>query len=197
MSKQFGERLLQEKYQTTKRAAAFYQNQMLDHVNIPMQEFIKKQEMMFIATSDRNGNCDSSFKAGPPGFVRVMNKKTIMYPEYRGNGVMASLGNLTENPHIGLMFIDFVENRVGLHVNGKAFICENKELKNMPIHENVLKKIYREETRAERWVIIEIEEAYIHCSKHIPKMNKNEERNDNPIVAGDFFKVKQSRLSQV
>lgn len=197
MSKQFGERLLQEKYQTTKRAAAFYQNQMLDHVNIPMQEFIKKQEMMFIATSDRNGNCDSSFKAGPPGFVRVMNKKTIMYPEYRGNGVMASLGNLTENPHIGLMFIDFVENRVGLHVNGKAFICENKELKNLPIQENVLKKIYRDETRAERWVIIEIEEAYIHCSKHIPQMNKNEERNDNPLVAGDFFKVKQSRLSQV
>src|SRR5690625_6504224 len=107
MAEQHGEYLLQEKYGTTKKAAAFYNNQMLGHLNQLMVDFISKQDMVFISTADANGNCDSSFRAGTPGFVQVINEKSIMYPEYKGNGVMASMGNIIENPHIGLMFIDF------------------------------------------------------------------------------------------
>ncbi|WP_243450169.1 pyridoxamine 5'-phosphate oxidase family protein [Neobacillus terrae] len=55
---------------------------------------------MFIATADSSGNSDSSFRAGSLAFVRVIDDKTIIYPEYKGNGVMASLGNIIENPHI-------------------------------------------------------------------------------------------------
>ena len=93
-----------------------------------MRKFILKQEMVFIATADSKGECDCSFRAGKQGFVRVLNEKTLLYPEYRGNGVMASMGNILENPHIGMTFIDFFENTIGLHVNGKAKIVENDEL---------------------------------------------------------------------
>jgi predicted pyridoxine 5'-phosphate oxidase superfamily flavin-nucleotide-binding protein len=123
-----GEQILQEQYRTKKRAASFYENQMLNYLNEKMTEFVSKQSMVFIATADASGNCDSSFRAGSAGFVRVLDEKTLIYPEYRGNGVMASLGNIIENPHIGLMFIDFFEHNIGLHVNGIASIIENREL---------------------------------------------------------------------
>src|SRR4051794_9660643 len=102
-----GEHALQDRYNTARRAAAFYDNQMLDHLNEQMVEFIARQEMAFIATSDANGECDASFRSGQAGFIRVLDPKTVIYPEYRGNGVMASLGNLSENGHVGILFVDF------------------------------------------------------------------------------------------
>jgi hypothetical protein len=75
---------------------------------------------VLVATADAKGECDCSLRAGLPGFIQVLNDRNLVYPEYRGNGVMASLGNLQENPHIGLMFIDFVSEVIGLHVNGTA-----------------------------------------------------------------------------
>src|ERR687889_1942026 len=120
-----GEHELQERFGTFKRAAAFYDKQMLDHLNPLMREYIAEQEMVFVATADEHGEADASFRAGPPGFVRVLDDRTVMYPEYRGNGVMASLGNIAENGHVGLLFVDFFRSTVGLHVNGRARIVEN------------------------------------------------------------------------
>ena len=125
-----GEHEVQEKFGNRKRADAFYNNQMLDYLNPLMEKFISQQEMVFISTSDSKGECDSSFRAGEAGFVQVLNNRKIALPEYRGNGVMASLGNILENPHIGMIFIDFFGSRIGLHVNGRASIIENQRLLN-------------------------------------------------------------------
>ncbi|MDN4593335.1 pyridoxamine 5'-phosphate oxidase family protein [Polycladomyces subterraneus] len=192
-----GEHLLQERYGTTNRALNFYNKQMLDHLNDVMKSFIADQEMMFIATADGHGECDCSFRAGPPGFVHVLDEKTLIYPEYRGNGVMASLGNILENPHIGIIFIDFFQHAIGLHINGKAEIIENDvlmKLANLP--EQIMEELNREGFRKpERWVLVEVEEAYIHCSKHIPllkKLDKEIEWGTDDVVrkGGDFFKAK-------
>jgi len=122
-----GEHELQHKYHTDLQALAFYKHQMLDHLNSVMRVFIARQEMMFVGTADRRGHAHTSFRAGPAGFVKVLDEKTLAYPEYLGSGVMSTLGNIFENPHIGLMFIDFVGDRVGLHVNGSARIVETEE----------------------------------------------------------------------
>jgi len=79
-----GEHALQEKYDSQQRAENFYQRQLLDHLNPAMQEFLRRQEMVFVATADAQGNCDCSFRAGLPGFVHVLNRTTLLYPEYRG-----------------------------------------------------------------------------------------------------------------
>ena len=100
-----GEHVLQQKFGTQQRADNFYDRQLLDHLNSSMREFIGRQELVFIATADSRGECDASLRSGLPGFVHVLNEKTLIYPEYRGNGVLASLGNLSENPHIGMMFL--------------------------------------------------------------------------------------------
>jgi len=195
-----GERLLQQRYGTTKRASSFYENQMVDFLNERMIQFIGEQSMVFIATADDKGNCDSSFRAGIPGFVRVLDNRTLIYPEYRGNGVLASLGNIIENPHIGLMFIDFLEKKVGLHVNGKARIIGNNQLAaELQISRTLLGDIVEKEgSKPERWVVVKVEEAYIHCSKHIPKMKKVDSTidwgsDDEVAKGGDFFHVKQEK----
>ena len=69
---------------------------MLNHLNDRRQAFIGRMEMMFITTADRSGEADCSFRAGPPGFVCVLDERALAYPEYRGNAVMASLGNVVE-----------------------------------------------------------------------------------------------------
>lgn len=175
-----GEKYLQSKYGSIKRATMFEKTQKLDFINPVMVQFISKQEMMFIATADKYGKCDNSIRTGPKGFVKVIDSKTLFYPEYRGNGIYASLGNIIENPHIGLLLVDFFDSTVGLHINGKAEILESTH--------------QVEDTLAERWVKVRVEEAYLHCSKHIPllkKLKKNIHWNTDNFEdkGGDFFKI--------
>ncbi|MGR8979289.1 MAG: pyridoxamine 5'-phosphate oxidase family protein [Gammaproteobacteria bacterium] len=190
-----GEHYLQNKYGTTQRALRFYDKQVLNYLSPVMKEFIAKQEVLFIATADKHGECDCSFRFGKPGFVRPLIENYLVYPEYRGNGVMASQGNITENPHIGMIFVDFFESTVGLHVNGKAKVVEQEAMlkyrKELP--QNVIDEINAEgRFRPERWIMVEIEEAYIHCSKHIPLLKKAEKEiawgtDDDGLKRSDFF----------
>jgi len=190
-----GERNLQKKFATEKRAENFYQNQMLTYLNEVMKTFIRQAELCFIATADASGACDSSLRSGEPGFFFIENDVTIYYPEYRGNGVMASLGNISENPNIGLMFIDFCESAIGLHVNGGAEIIDNENF-HIELSECQKERFLREKERAERWVKVSVHEAYIHCSKHIPLLQKRDKKLawgtvDVKLKGGDFFKAKK------
>jgi len=176
------EKQLQKDYGSVKRAEKFYNNQQIDHLNDMMIQFISNQEIMFIATSDNEGNCDNSIRAGKKGFISVINGKTLLYPEYRGNGVYASLGNIVENPHIGILLVDFLNTTIGLHINGQAEIIDTPEGVHDPL--------------AERWVSVTVEEAYIHCSKHIPLLQKVDKKihwntDDQKLKGGNYFEVKK------
>lgn len=164
-----GEHLLQRRLGTADRADRFYDEQVLDHLNLRMREFVIRQEMFFLATADRHGECDSTFRAGPPGFLRVFDERTLAYPEYRGNGVHASLGNIEENPYVGILMVDFLRDRIGLHVNGRARLVEDAEMRaarpGLPVDPVPGR-------RAVLWVEVTVEEAYIHCAKHIPHLRK-------------------------
>lgn len=196
-----GERALQERHGTAKRAAQFYAMQMLDHLNDLMKSFIAERDMMFVATSDLRGNCDSTLRAGTPGFVRVAGDRTLYYPEFRGNGVFASQGNIAENGHVGLLFLDFSGTRVGLHVNGAATLVETSDLPfSLASGDTVLPHAGGTERSAlERWVRVDVHEAYIHCSKHVPRLERVEtERRaaarGGEVRDGDFFRVRRQRL---
>jgi hypothetical protein len=69
-----GEHELQRRNGTTERAERFYRQQVLDHLNDRMREFLGRQEMLFVATSDGGGACDCAFRAGPPGFVQALDR---------------------------------------------------------------------------------------------------------------------------
>ena len=192
-----GEHNLQKEFQTEKRALAFYQNQLLNHLNPEMSRFIVEQEFVFISTADSKGECDASFRAGHAGFVEVLDEKTLIFPEYRGNGILASMGNISENPHIGMVFIDFYQSSIGLHVNGKAEIFSNEDLESDPAPSGKIKMALK--TSGPRkpisWIKVQVEEAYIHCSKHIPLMQKLDKTihwgtDDEKLKGGDFFNAK-------
>jgi predicted pyridoxine 5'-phosphate oxidase superfamily flavin-nucleotide-binding protein len=186
-----GEHLLQAAYRTQDRARRFYRDQVLDRLNDDMVTFVGRMEMAFIGTADAGGECDSSLRAGPPGFLHVLDERRIAYPEYRGNGVLASLGNISENPHVGMLLIDFTEDLIGLHVNGRARIVEDADLRaewpSLPTEPE------RGRT-PERWVVVHVEEAYVHCRKHIPRMQpvpRNRDwGTDGAGKGGDYFGVR-------
>ncbi|MDD5320234.1 MAG: pyridoxamine 5'-phosphate oxidase family protein [Methylococcales bacterium] len=197
-----GEHLLQEKWGARDRALNFYDRQVLDYLAPKMREFIARQEFLFVATADRNGECDCTSKFGKPGFIRVLSDKYLMYPEYRGNGVFANSGNMIENPHIALLIIDFTRDTVGLHVNGKIRIVANDELLQYDdkLPQDVIEEIHQEGKKCpERWMMIEVEEAYIQCSKHIPLMKKLDKKIDwgtDNVAAkgGDYFQLRNIPL---
>ncbi len=197
-----GEHNLQKKLNTEKRASTFHKTRLLKILNAEMCSFIAKQEFVFISTSDSNGECDASFRAGDSGFVEVLDKKTLLLPEYRGNGVLASMGNISENPHIGMVFIDFYQSAIGLHVNGKAEILSREELEADPDSSGKIKMALTKSgpRKPISWIKVEVEEAYIHCSKHIPLMQKRDKTihwgsDDEKLKGGDFFNTKKSDAS--
>jgi hypothetical protein len=188
-----GERLLQDRLGTRERAERFYDKQVLDHLNEPMRRFIERQQMMFLSTSDAQGSCDSTLRAGPPGFVIVLDQRRLAWPEYRGNGVMASLGNIAENPHVGLLFVDFVRDVIGLHVNGGAELVDDDELRmaypDLPVDPVPGR-------RAEQWVVAHVHEAYIHCAKHIPRLYEDPREGQRQRLPqpkkSDYFAVENA-----
>ena len=90
--------------------------------------FIERCPMFFVATADVSGRPDCSYKGGLPGFVRVLDERTLAFPDYDGNGMYRSWGNLLVNPHVGLLFLDF-ENPKRVRVNGAAQISADDPLR--------------------------------------------------------------------
>jgi predicted pyridoxine 5'-phosphate oxidase superfamily flavin-nucleotide-binding protein len=162
-----GERMLQQRHGTVERAAEFYDRQVHSYLTPAMCAFIARMAMVFLSTSDARGACDASFRAGPPGFVQILDDRTLAYPEYRGNGVMASAGNITENPQLGMLFMDFTRDHIGLHVNGSALLVPDDQIRAHYPHLPVDPAPGR---RPELWIHVTVDEAYIHCSKHIPHL---------------------------
>jgi len=85
------------------------------------QQLISRADTFFIATDHPERGADVSHKGGNPGFVRIVDARRIAFPDYNGNSMFNTLGNLTVNPHAGLLFIDF-DSGVTLQLSGRASI---------------------------------------------------------------------------
>jgi predicted pyridoxine 5'-phosphate oxidase superfamily flavin-nucleotide-binding protein len=123
-------RALQDKFDT-RRLADRLDEKFLSHANIDADDraFIERIDMFFLATADADGRPQCSYKGGDPGFVRVVDEHTVAFPNYDGNGMYLSMGNLLENPHVGMLFIDFVAQRPSrLRLNGVASVDERDPL---------------------------------------------------------------------
>ena len=94
--------------------------------------FITRAAMCFVATTDAKGHPDCSYKGGMPGFVHILDERTLCIPDYDGNGMYRSWGNVLVNPHVGLLFIDF-EAQDRIRVNGTAkLVTEGPLLASFP-----------------------------------------------------------------
>jgi predicted pyridoxine 5'-phosphate oxidase superfamily flavin-nucleotide-binding protein len=123
-----GSRRLQDRYDT-RRLADRIDEKLVSRGTIDDDDraFIERCDMVFVATADAEGRPNCSYKGGEPGFVRVLDERTIALPSYDGNGMYLTMGNALVNPHVGLLFINF-EERKRLRLNGVASIDENDPL---------------------------------------------------------------------
>ena len=123
-----GHRELQDRFDTRRLAdrldERFVQRGTIDESD---RAFIESMDMFFLATCDEHGFPNCSYKGGDPGFVRVLDERTIAFPNYDGNGMYLSMGNVLRNPRVGMLFITF-EERKRLRLNGTASIAADDPL---------------------------------------------------------------------
>jgi uncharacterized protein len=122
-----GMRELQDIRETRQLADRLEQTIVHTVFTVEDREFIQRCAMVFVATADAEGKPDCSYKGGMPGFVSVLDDNTLVFPDYDGNGMYRSWGNLVVNPQMGLLFIDF-EKQKRIRVNGTAQVSADDPL---------------------------------------------------------------------
>ncbi|SCY36257.1 pyridoxamine 5'-phosphate oxidase family protein [Thiohalorhabdus denitrificans] len=166
-----GERTAQERFAGPDAWPEAALNQMFrERINAPIAEFLEARPFFFIASADADGNCDASFRSTEPDpegrpqpAVRVLDERTLVFPDFSGNNLFNSLGNLLVNPRIGMLFIDF-ENALRVRVNGAAEVVEDPGA-------------YSDTwPTAQRFVRVTPEQVFGNCSKRIPRLVPAEAR---------------------
>jgi predicted pyridoxine 5'-phosphate oxidase superfamily flavin-nucleotide-binding protein len=185
-----GEFLAQELFGSRERAERFYRDQMLDVLTPQMEQFISEQTEMVVASVDTEGHPDASIRFGDPGFVVVLDERTLAWPELRGNGVLTTVGNLLKNPSAHLMFLDH-SVRIGLHLRGTTRVLG---LEDAASDYPDLAAVEFPGRAPERWVVLELSTSYIHCRKHFPSKDGAVEwgTDDARAKGGDYFGAKDT-----
>jgi len=116
-----GSRALQDRFDSRRLADRLEDVKVSATIDAGDRAFIESMDMFFLATADADGRPNCSYKGGEPGFVRVLDDRTLAFPSYDGNGMFVSAGNVLVNAEVGLLFISFERQR-RLRLNGTATI---------------------------------------------------------------------------
>jgi predicted pyridoxine 5'-phosphate oxidase superfamily flavin-nucleotide-binding protein len=159
-------RALQDRFES-RRIADKLESFVRTEFSVDDRSFIEGVFLFFLATADAKGRPDCSFKGGAPGFVRVTAPDELVFPDYDGNGMFKSLGNIDANPNVGLLFIDFEKPR-RLRVNGTATVNREDPLLAKTVGAQL---IVRVKARA----------IFPNCPRYIPTMNLVEPSRYTPL----------------
>jgi uncharacterized protein len=127
----------------------------IDHLDEHCRDFIARAPFFLLATAGANGDCDASPRGGPPGFVRVLDDRRLLVPEFPGNRRADSHRNLLENPRAAMLFT-IPGLRETLRVAGRACITRDEAL---------LADLSVNGRAPKLGIGLEVEEAFIHCAK--------------------------------
>jgi predicted pyridoxine 5'-phosphate oxidase superfamily flavin-nucleotide-binding protein len=160
MSKLYNDshRELQRRFDTERLADRIEQRLCRDHLTDDDHQFIERLDMFFLATVNAGGQPSCSYKGGDPGFVRVIDAHTLVFPNYDGNGMYLSMGNVAAHAQIGLLFIDFTRPQ-RLRVHGIARIIEA----------NTITPAY---TGAQFLVSVGVQQVFPNCPRYIHTWQK-------------------------
>ena len=151
-----GNRQLQDQFDTRRLADRLDEAIVQDSIMPSDKDFIERLDMFFIATVDERGHANCSYKAGDPGFVRVLDEHTLAFPNYDGNGMYLTMGNILMTRQVGLLFIDF-ENQKRMRLNGEATLHREDPL-------------MAEYPEAQFIVRVRAREVFANCPRYIHKM---------------------------
>jgi PPOX class probable FMN-dependent enzyme len=127
---------------------------ILDRLDGHCRNFITHSPFLVLATAGADGTVDASPRGDAPGFVQVLDDRTLVLPDRGGNNRLDSMGNIVANPNVGLLF--FVPG-IGetLRVNGRARVVTDAELLTRLAVQG----------KAPTAIVVEVEQAYLHCAK--------------------------------
>ena len=169
-----GSRTLQDRF-GTRRLADRLDEKFLARgvIDADDRAFIERMDMFFLATADAEGRPDCSYKGGDPGFVRVLDERTVAFPNYDGNGMYRSMGNALRNPHVGMLFVDFTALRPSrLRLNGSASIDPDDPLAGSY-------------PGAQFVVRVRVREVFPNCPRYIHRMALVERSPYVPVAGRD------------
>jgi len=167
-----GNRQLQDRFES--RRISDRLEERLAHTEFTDDDkaFIEALPYFFLATADAQGRPDSSFKGGEPGFVRVTGPSELAFPDYDGNGMFKSLGNIVVNANVGLLFIAMHGKPRRLRVNGLASVSDRDPLLSKTVGAQL---IVRVTARA----------IFPNCPRYIPTMQSIEPSKYVPRAGED------------
>ncbi len=146
-------RALQDRFDTRRLADGLEKVVMRTALAEKHKRFIRASDMFFLSTVDHRGWPTVSYKGGFPGFVKVIDDRSLAFPCYDGNGMFYSMGNIADCAKVGMLFIDF-ENPRRLRVHGSATVSAD----------DPLIQDYREACLVVR---VAIENAFTNCARYI------------------------------
>lgn len=151
-------RSLQDEFGTRRMADRIEELACSDVVGEDERAFIESRDMFFLATVDANGSPTVSYKGGGPGFVRVLDEATVMFPSFDGNGMFLSMGNISASGEIGMLFIDF-EKPHRLRLQGRAELSRDTDM-------------LAEYKEADFVVKVSVHSIFQNCPRYIHRYNK-------------------------
>ena len=152
-----GSRRLQDRFDSRRISDRLEEKLTRTQFSADDKTFIEGVSYFFLATADADGRPDCSYKGGMPGFVRITGPSELAFPDYDGNGMFKSLGNILVNPSVGMLFIALDGKPRRLRVNGEATISDNDPLLGKTVGAQM---IIRVAARA----------IFPNCPRYIPSM---------------------------
>ncbi len=145
----------------------------MDHIDAHARAFIERSPFLCIGTQSESGSADVSPRGDPTGFVKILNKHTLLIPDRPGNNRLDTLSNLLTNPNVGLLFLvpGFDDT---MRVNGTAVLTRDPALLSLLSVQDRTPKIA---------IAVRVTEVYIHCAKalrrsHLWDQNYHQDRRD-------------------
>ena len=160
-----GMRAFQDTFDGRRTADAIEKNRKHYEFWDDEKQWIESTPYFFIASSFED-YIDCNIKSGDPGFIKVVGPNTIEYPEYDGNSMYRTLGNISESPNVGLLFVKFDGKSTRIRINGKASIHDDAE---------TLARHYGAK------VVVRIEcEIFTNCPRYVPNLLQDKSSGDVP-----------------
>jgi len=156
-----GNRQLQQRFNSTKLADRIAEGFVRTSFNDADKAFIESLSFFFLATASAGGAPDCSFKGGLPGIARVVAPDLLVFPDFDGNGMFKSLGNMISNPQVGMLFIAMTDTPDRLRINGRAAVSFDDPMIG---------------TFAGAQALVRVTPEYIfpNCSRYIPNLKTGE-----------------------
>jgi len=130
-------------------------SKIADRLNDLTRQLVERSPFLCLATSSADGSCDVSPRGDAPGFVRILDERTLLVPDRPGNRIADALRNILANPHVGLLFlIPGVDDT--FRVNGRAALTDDADLLAPSAVAASVPKL---------GILVEIDEAYTQCAK--------------------------------